>query len=95
VRPIEEYVDLLAPLGLRINAWETSYLHLLTGPDPVLEWFAGTGLRPYLDALAGDQTALAGFRAEVAARLREAYPEGSYGTVLPFRRIFVVAARPN
>jgi trans-aconitate 2-methyltransferase len=94
VRSIEEYVDLLAPLGVRINAWETSYLHLLAGQDPVLEWFAGTGLRPYLDALAGDEAALDGFRMEVAARLREAYPARPYGTVLPFRRIFVVAARP-
>jgi trans-aconitate 2-methyltransferase len=94
VRTIEEYIDLLAPLGVRINAWETAYLHLLAGPDPVLEWFAGTGLRPYLDVLEGDEPALAQFRAEVAAGLREAYPPRSYGTVLPFRRIFVVAARP-
>lgn len=93
VRDAAEYVDLLARLGLRVDAWETTYLHVLSGPDPVLEWFSGTGLRPYLDALAGDEAALADFRAEIAAGLREVYPPAPYGTILPFPRIFVVARR--
>ena len=93
VRAGAEYVDLLARAGLRVDAWETTYLHVLPGADPVLEWFAGTGLRPYLDALRGDEPALADFRAEVAAALRAAYPPAPYGTVLPFPRIFVVAHR--
>jgi len=93
VRPIAEYVDLLARLGLTVDAWETTYQHVLPGADPVLEWFSGTGLRPYLDALAGDPRSLSEFRAEVAARLRDAYPAAPYGTILPFPRIFVVAHR--
>jgi trans-aconitate 2-methyltransferase len=93
VRDGAEYVDLLARLGLRVDAWETTYLHLLPGDDPLLEWFSGTGLRPYLDALAGDETALAEFRTEVGARLREVYPRAPYGTILPFPRVFVVAHR--
>jgi trans-aconitate 2-methyltransferase len=93
VRESWEYADALARLGLRTNVWETTYLHLLTGADPVLEWFAGTGLRPYLDALADDPHARAAFREEVASGLREAYPPRPYGTILPFRRIFAVASR--
>jgi trans-aconitate 2-methyltransferase len=93
VRPIGRYVDRLARLGLAVDAWETTYQHILTGTDPVLDWFSGTGLRPYLDALRDDQAALAEFRAEVADRLREAYPAAPYGTVLPFPRVFVVAHR--
>lgn len=93
VRPIAEYVDALARLGLSVDAWETTYQHMLPGADPVLEWFSGTGLRPYLDALACDPDSLAEFRAEVGARLREAYPPAPYGTILPFPRIFVVAHR--
>lgn len=89
-----EYLDVLARAGLTVNAWETTYLHVLPGFNPVLEWFAGTGLRPYLDALANDPNALATFRAEVAERLRERYPSRPYGTVLPFPRLFVVANRP-
>jgi trans-aconitate 2-methyltransferase len=93
VRDGTEYVDLLAGAGLHVDARETTYLHVLPGTDPVLEWFAGTGLRPYLDALGDDKPALTDFRAEVAERLREAYPPAPYGTILPFPRIFVVAHR--
>jgi len=91
VRPTIEYVDHLAGLGCEVDAWETTYFHVLPGTDPVLEWYAGTGLRPYLDAL--DPADRADFRAEVAAGLREAFPRKDYGTVLPFRRAFVIAYR--
>jgi trans-aconitate 2-methyltransferase len=86
-----EYVDLLAGAGYRVDAWLTTYFHVLPGEDPVLEWFSGTGLRPFLDALpTADHTE---FRTEVAAQLREAFPPHDYGTVLPFRRLFVIAYR--
>jgi trans-aconitate 2-methyltransferase len=93
VRAAEDYVTALAALGLTVDAWETTYFHVLAGPDPVLEWFAGTGLRPYLDALDGDAAATAEFRAEVADGLRSAYPPQPFGTVLPFPRLFVVASK--
>ena len=87
----ERYAALLAGLGWRVNAWETSYLHLLQGPDPVLNWVRGTALRPVLAALTGPQQTE--FEAEYAALLRGAYPAQVYGTPFPFRRIFVVATR--
>ena len=87
------YAALLTGAGAAVDAWETTYYHLLPGTDPVLEWFAGTGLRPYLDALRADPTALTDFRAEVGERLRAEYPPRPYGTVLPFPRVFVVAHR--
>ena len=87
------YLTRLAELGLAVTVWETTYLHLLAGDDPVLEWFAGTALRPYFEALGSDAAAIADFRAEIGAALREAYPRTPHGTVLPFRRVFVVARR--
>lgn len=86
------YAERLVGLGCRADAWETTYLHLLDGPDPVLEWVKGTGLRPVLDRLEGaDREA---FLAEYGAALRTAYPAWPSGlTPLPFRRIFVVAQR--
>ncbi|QKW07058.1 trans-aconitate 2-methyltransferase [Streptomyces sp. NA04227] len=89
-----EYLDRLAALGCRTDAWETTYLHQLDGDDPVLDWVMGTGLRPLLTALADDPEACDAFLAEYRALLREAYPRRSYGTVLPFRRVFVVAWKP-
>ena len=84
-----EYLDLLVGLGLAVDAWETTYLHVLTGPDPVTEWYKGTGLRPVLAAL--DPAQGAEFIRQYGERARAAYPAASYGTVLPFRRVFVVA----
>jgi trans-aconitate 2-methyltransferase len=86
-----QYVDRLARTGCTVDAWQTTYLHVLPGADPVLEWYAGTGLRPYLDAL--DPAAREDFRAEVAEGLRAAFPAHDYGTVLPFTRVFVITYR--
>ncbi|MCP2165213.1 trans-aconitate 2-methyltransferase [Goodfellowiella coeruleoviolacea] len=84
------YAALLADAGCAVDAWETTYLQRLTGPDAVLEWISGTALRPVRAAL-GDAD-WAEFRAELAGRLRQAYPVRADGTTwFPFRRVFVVA----
>lgn len=87
-----EYAAALAALGLAVDAWETTYLQMLVGPDAVLEWTKGTTLRPVLTALA--ETDRDAFLAEYAVALREAYPTRNDGiTPFPFRRLFVVAHR--
>jgi trans-aconitate 2-methyltransferase len=86
-----EYLDPLVRAGLEVDAWETTYLHVLHGEDPVLDWYKGTGLRPVLAVLQPDQAAE--FLDEYRARMSEAYPPASYGTVFPFRRVFVVGVR--
>lgn len=86
------YLRALHRLGLQVDAWETTYLHVLHGPDPVFEWVSGTGARPTLHAL--PETLRPTFETEFRARLREAYPDDGHGVVLPFRRIFAVAQRP-
>lgn len=87
----DRYVDVLASAGCAADVWETTYYQILSGPDPVLQWYLGTGLRPVLAALAPGEAR--DFTAEYAALLRDAYPAREYGTVLPFRRIFAVASR--
>jgi trans-aconitate 2-methyltransferase len=87
------YLDVLARAGCEVDAWETTYLHVLPGEDPVLEWVKGSALRPVLAALDDEQAAE--FLAEYRERMRAAYPPRPFGTVLPFRRIFLVAQRRN
>ncbi|MDJ0393329.1 trans-aconitate 2-methyltransferase [Rhodococcus sp. G-MC3] len=87
----EQYAAALVATGLTVDAWETSYVHVLHGEDPVLKWVTGTGLRPVLDALDDEQRPR--FVDQYAALLREAYPSNASGTLFPFRRIFVVGAK--
>ena len=91
--PVEEpsfYYDVLAAEGANIDLWETEYLHVLEGPDPVKEWIKGSWLRPLLDALQEPQRS--DFEACYGRLVAEAYPQRADGrTLLPFRRLFMVA----
>lgn len=90
-----EYLGHLTDLGCEVDTWETTYVQLLSGEDPVFEWVQGTALRPVLTALADDEEAREAFLAEYRDHLREAYPPGPHGTVFPFRRIFAVARKTH
>jgi len=90
--PPAVYYDLLAPLAARLDVWETEYLQVLEGADPVKEFTKGSALKPFLDALHGAERDA--FEAAYAARLRRAYPPQADGrTLFPFRRLFLVATR--
>lgn len=90
--PAEVYARVLLDLGCEVDAWETTYLHVLTGEDPVFGWVSGTGARPTLQALPDDLRPR--FEEEFKELLREAYPADAAGrVVLPFRRVFVVARK--
>ncbi|GAA0423989.1 trans-aconitate 2-methyltransferase [Actinoplanes capillaceus] len=87
------YAELLTAAGAVVDAWETTYVHLLPAtPEehPVLRWMEGTALRPVRAAL--DDAGWAAFRAAFSERLTEAYPERHGLVALEFRRIFVVAS---
>jgi trans-aconitate 2-methyltransferase len=83
------YYDALAGPGRSVEVWETTYTHVLSGPDPVFTWVSGTGARPTLQALPDELRPA--FEAEFKRRLAAAYPVRADGTVLlPFRRVFAV-----
>ncbi|MFI5626227.1 methyltransferase domain-containing protein [Nocardioides sp. NPDC051685] len=92
-----DYYDVLVGEGFAVDAWETTYLHVLTGEDPVFTWISGTSLRPTADAL--EKAGLfEPFAEELKNRLAQAYPVrndsvGNSFVLLPFRRVFVVAHR--
>jgi trans-aconitate 2-methyltransferase len=89
----EAYVRWLTPLSRRLDFWQTDYLHLLDGPDPIAAWTRGSLLVPLLEALAEDEREA--FLEAYRARLRTAYPpDGTGRTPFWFRRLFIVALAP-
>lgn len=67
---------------------------MLEGDDPVKEWTRATWLRPLLDAL--DEPHRTAFEACYAELVGRAYPRRPDGrTLLPFRRLFIVARGPG
>ena len=93
--PVQEpsfYIDVLAPHAGSLDVWETEYMQLLTGDDPVKEWTKGTWLKPLLDAL--EEPERSGFETAYATLVAKAYPRRSDGTtIFPFKRMFMVARR--
>jgi trans-aconitate 2-methyltransferase len=87
------YYDLLHTHAERIELWVTEYLHVLPEPTAVIDWMRGTGLRPFLQALA-DGAERARFEARLLPEVEKGYPRQADGRVLfPFRRLFVIAYR--
>lgn len=87
---VDTYYRILAPHARQLDIWQTEYLHVLEGDNPVVAWTKGTALRPYLDAL--DEGGGEGFLAAYAQRIAASYPKQADGkTLLPFRRLFFIA----
>ena len=85
-----EYYDLLRANAAEVDIWETEYLQVLEGEDAVLEWVSGTGLRPILEGLEGEESEA--FLERYRGQLRELYPRRADGrTLYPFRRLFFYA----
>ena len=86
------YYDVLKPLCSDLDVWESIYQQPLTGKDPVAQYTAGTGLRPYMAVL--NEAERTAFYDTYAKLLAEAYPMRPDGiTLFPFRRLFIVARR--
>ncbi len=91
--PVEEpayYYRLLRPLVADLDIWESDFMHVLDGDNPVADWTKGAWMSPLLAAL--DEPERSAFEAEYRRRVAQAYPKETDGTTLfPFRRLFFVA----
>jgi trans-aconitate 2-methyltransferase len=87
------YYELLRPLCSKVDLWRTTYYHLLRGgAEAVVEWFKGSGLRPFLEPL--NSVEYAAFLVRYTAAIAKAYPRLADGSVLlPFPRLFLTAIR--
>ncbi len=89
----EWYYRVLRPHATTVDIWRTIYHHPLAGgAAAVVEWFKGTGLRPFLDPLDKSERSIFLARYETSiARAYTALPDGT--VLLPFPRLFFVATR--
>jgi len=93
VQPPAFYYDVLAPRAASVDLWLTDYLHVLDGPEAIVEWYRGTGLRPFLDRLS-QPAERASFVEAYTREIARAYPRQPDGKILfPFRRLFFVSYR--
>jgi trans-aconitate 2-methyltransferase len=87
----EYYYNILNSLTGKIAIWETIYYHILKSHQELIEWYRGTGMRPFLELLKTDDNR-AEFENEVLNESKEYYPLQSDGSILyPFKRLFFTA----
>lgn len=90
VATTQHYYDWLAPFCSTLNIWQTRYLHVLDGNNPVADWTRGAALRPVLNGLENAQERAA-FEQAYRQRIAQAYPPQPDGkTLFPFERLFMV-----
>jgi len=92
IAAFEDYYEWLAAAGAKVEVWTTTYVHALDGVEGVVDWFAGSGLRPFLDPL--DQAEREAFLSRYRAAIEDSYTPRADGKVLlPYPRLFIVARR--
>jgi len=92
VEPPPFYIDILSSMTSSLDVWETEFMQVLSGDNPVKEWTKGTWLKPLLDAL--NEPEKSDFEATYAELVKSRYPKQPDGTtVFPFKRLFIVATR--
>ncbi len=85
-----EYFDLLTDIAADVTIWQTTYCHIMPNHEAIMEWYKGTGLRPYLAVL--NQEEQVRFETEILEELRKVYPLQKSGEIIfRFPRFFFIA----
>mgnify|MGYP001231176557 CR=1 FL=1 len=85
-----EYFDILSELTDNFSLWDTVYYHVMKSHSDILEWYRGTGLRPYLNVL--DDEKQADFENDVLERIKGSYGVQKNGEIIfRFPRFFFTA----
>jgi trans-aconitate 2-methyltransferase len=87
-----EYYDILTAAASSVSLWEATYFHTMRSHEDIMEWYRGTGLRPYLSLLS--EAERPAFERDVYERVAAAYPKQKNGDILfRFPRLFLIAVR--
>lgn len=87
-----EYFDILSRLSDNFRIWETVYFHTMPSHQAIIEWYKGTGLRPFLEQLSDDDKKL--FEEDILNKVKKEYPSQENGEIIfRFPRLFFTACR--
>ncbi|MGN1432388.1 MAG: methyltransferase domain-containing protein [Ruminococcus sp.] len=82
-----EYFDLLSEISDNFSIWLTTYFHRMKSYEDLIEWYRGTGLRPYLELL--DDSEKKEFENEILLEIKRSYPLQKNGEIIfKFPRLF-------
>ena len=85
----EEYFDVLSHISNDFEIWETTYCHRMPSYESIIEWYKGTGLRPYLEQLTENDSKE--FINDVYSKLKHQYKVQNNGEILfRFPRLFFI-----
>lgn len=88
----EYYYDLLVDISREFDIWQTTYFHKMKSHNDILEWYRGTGLRPYLELL--DENQKADFENDILEKVKQYYSRQSNGDIIfKFPRLFFTAVK--
>ena len=86
----EAYFDILAAEAGQFQMWQITYLHRMPSHEAIMDWYKGTGLRPYLSLLSGERAAA--FEQAVLEEVAARYPKQGNGEIIfRFPRFFFTA----
>ncbi len=89
------FYDIFCQYDFKIDIWTTTYQHVFSSCNDIIEWYKSTGMKPFLHALPNDQTRQQ-FMEAVYSKIVDHYPQRKDGKVIfPFRRIFFTAEKGN
>ena len=87
-----EYYNLLSEHFSKVTIWKTDYYHTVDSKIEVVEWYKGSGLRPYLSAL--DDNKKQDFINDIQKEIDKSYQAQKDGKVfLIMPRLFFIAEK--
>ena len=87
---VNGYYNELMKKFKKVTIWTTDYYHILDSKEDILEWYKGSGLRPYIQALSETEQKL--FLVDIKKMIYEKYQSLEDGkTFLIMPRLFFIA----
>lgn len=89
--PNETY-DILSDTAKDVSMWETTYYHILPSHNSIIDWYKGSGLRPYLNML--DEAEKSEFLSELLDKIKNIFViQADNSVILKMPRLFFTASK--